>query len=282
MASSIPAKRSPAATSNPLPELRAFLNYLATERGLANNSIHAYRRDLEDADRFFADRRRTLISATPEDYTAYLRETTRRGKATKTLTRRIAAIRTFMKWRQEMGEVVTEYTDLIDRPKPERALPKILSKAQVLRLISAPDPESPFYLRDVAILELLYACGVRATELCELTLQNLNLDVRFIRAFGKGAKERIVPMNPAAVEAIVRYLADCRPGLERVPSPFVFLSRTGKPLERVALWMLVEKYGRSSGLLKEVSPHTLRPLLRQPLTQWRRRPENRSGAFGSR
>jgi integrase/recombinase XerD len=258
MASSIPAKRSPAATSNPLPELRAFLNYLATERGLANNSIHAYRRDLEDADRFFADRRRTLISATPEDYTAYLRETTRRGKATKTLTRRIAAIRTFMKWRQEMGEVVTEYTDLIDRPKPERALPKILSKAQVLRLISAPDPESPFYLRDVAILELLYACGVRATELCELTLQNLNLDVRFIRAFGKGAKERIVPMNPAAVEAIVRYLADCRPGLERFPSPFVFLSRTGKPLERVALWMLVEKYGRSSGLLKEVSPHTLR------------------------
>jgi integrase/recombinase XerD len=254
----VAGKRSPATTANPLPQLRAFLAYLATERGLAGNSIHAYRRDLEDADRYFAERHRTLISATPDDYIAYLHETSRRGKATKKLTRRIAAIRTFMKWRLEMGEDVTAYTTLIDRPKPEQALPKILSKAQVLRLINAPEPESPLYLRDVAILELLYACGVRATELCELTLQNLNLDFRYIRAFGKGAKERIVPIGIAAVDAINRYLSDCRPGFERSPSPYVFLSRTGKPLERIALWMIVEKYGRSSGLLKEVSPHTLR------------------------
>jgi integrase/recombinase XerD len=137
-------------------------------------------------------------------------------------------------------------------------LPKVLGRAQVDALIAAPDPASPLFARDVAILELLYASGLRATELCELTMRSVNLQVGVVRVLGKGNKERIVPLGRAASEAVSRYLAECRPKLDRGRSDRLFLSRTGKPIERIALWMLVEKFGRRSGILKHISPHTLR------------------------
>jgi integrase/recombinase XerD len=133
-----------------------------------------------------------------------------------------------------------------------------LNRSQVNQLIAAPDPASPLFSRDVAILELLYASGLRASELCDLKLRDANLQVGCVRVLGKGMKERIVPMGRAAAEAAGRYLAECRPRLDRRASDRLFLSRTGKPLDRVALWLLVERYGRKSGLLKSVSPHTLR------------------------
>jgi integrase/recombinase XerD len=134
----------------------------------------------------------------------------------------------------------------------------VLSRAQVNQLIASPDLESAMFARDVAILELLYASGLRATELCDLKLRDVNLQVGCVRVLGKGMKERVVPLGQAAVEACARYLADCRPKLDRRAGDRMFLSRTGKPLERVALWMLVERYGRKSGLLKHISPHVLR------------------------
>ena len=146
----------------------------------------------------------------------------------------------------------------LERPKLDQPLPKILSRAQVNQLIAAPDPKSLLWSRDVAILEFLYAAGVRATELCDLKLGDCNLQVGCVRVFGKGSKERIVPIGQAALEAMARYLADCRPKLNRRNSDRLFLSRTGKPMERVGLWMLVERYGRKSGLLKHISPHVLR------------------------
>jgi len=250
--------RSPVETNNPLPQLKAFLAYLATERGLAVNSLHAYRRDLEDADRYFTEHGCDLMRAGADDHRYYLQDVTRRGRRTKTVARRVAALRVFLRWREGNGEDVQEILQQIDRPKPERSLPTVLSRSQVNRLIGAPDPESSFYFRDVAILELLYASGLRATELCELPMKNLNVDVGCVRVFGKGSKERIVPVGRAALEAITRYLEECRPQLDQRGGETLFLSRTGKPLERVALWMLVEKYARSCGLLKEVSPHVLR------------------------
>ncbi len=134
----------------------------------------------------------------------------------------------------------------------------MLSRAQVAALIATPDPASPLFARDVAILELLYASGLRATELCQLTTRDTNLSVGCVRVFGKGSKERVVPFGRAAAEAIGRYLAEGRPPLVRQPRPELFLSRTGRPLERVGLWMLVERYARRSGLLKTVGPHVLR------------------------
>ncbi len=250
--------RSVLQTRSPSPHVRGFLLFLASERGLADNSIHAYRRDLEDLGDFFQGLGRDVALGEPDDYRAYLQDLSRRGKSTQTVTRRLACIRVFLKYLAENGVDTpgrNRVLEQLERPKPERPLPMVLTRDQVNRLIASPDPASPLYFRDVAILELLYAAGLRATELCNLKPADLNLAARGVRVLGKGSKERLVPLGRAAAEAIERYL-EIRPaaaGEERL-----FLSRTGRPLERVALWMVVEKHARAAGLLKEVSPHTLR------------------------
>jgi integrase/recombinase XerD len=241
------------------PELQAFLLYLASERGLANNSLHAYRRDLEDVEDFLSSKlKRALIQAQAVDLRAYLQNQSRLGQSTRTVARRLAAIRSFLRYRIGMGQDTTAILQQLERPKPEQSLPKVLSRAQVNQLIFAPDARSPLFLRDVAILEMLYAAGLRASELCDLKLRDVNLKVGCVRVLGKGMKERIVPLGRAAIESTQRYLDECRRKLQRSPSDRLFLSRTGKPMERIGLWMLVERYGRKSGLLKSISPHVLR------------------------
>ncbi len=249
---------NPLITRSAMPELKSFLLYLASERGLSENTLNAYRRDLEDVEDFFGDAGQSPLKGNADDYRAYLRGQTLRGQSTKTVSRRLAAIRVFLRYLTAEGNDFSPVLEQLERPKPERDLPKILSKAQVNQLIAAPNPKSFLFSRDVAILELLYASGLRASELCQLKLRDLNLQVECVRVLGKGMKERVVPLGRAAKESIERYLLDCRPRLERTPRDRVFLSRSGRPMERVGLWMLVEKYGRSSGLLKHVSPHTLR------------------------
>ena len=253
-----PAALAPTQTRLDSAPLRALLLYLASERGLADNSLHAYRRDLEDLETYLTARGRSLPSASADDFRAYLRDQSRRGRATRTVARRLAAIRAFLRHRAAEGEDVSNVLQQLERPKPERALPKVLSREQVGRLIAAPDPKSPLFSRDVAILELLYASGIRASELCGLRLRDVNLQVGCVRVLGKGSKERIVPLGAAAAQAVQRYVDEARPAVNRHNAEWLFLSRTGKRLDRVALWMLVEKYGRRCGLLKEVSPHTLR------------------------
>src|SRR5438105_11110248 len=200
--------KSKLGTSSDPPLLREFLMYIASERGLADNSIAGYRRDLEDLERYFRTSNQTLACREPQPFRIYLQSQSKAGQSTRTVARRLAAIRIFLKFRATRGEDVSAILNQLERPKPERSLPKILSRAQVNQLISAPDPESPLYLRDVAILELLYACGVRASELCDLTLGYLNLSVPCVRVLGKGRKERIVPVGNAACEAIKRYLSE--------------------------------------------------------------------------
>jgi len=250
--------RSPLDTRSSLPALREFLLHLASERGLADNTLLGYRRDLEDIQDSFEKRALSLTTADADAFRDYLQNQRRRGRSTKTVARRLAAIRVFLRYLATQGHDVVGILQQLERPKPERSLPKILSRAQVNQLIAAPNPKSMLFARDVAILELLYASGLRATELCDVKTRDVNLQVGCVRVLGKGMKERIVPLGQAASEAITRYLSECRPKLERKHSELLFLSRTGKPLERIGLWMLVEKYGRSSGLLKQVSPHTLR------------------------
>jgi integrase/recombinase XerD len=258
MPTSLSNSRSALETRSRSPLLRSFLLHLASERGLAENTIHAYRRDLEALDDHFHKRHRTFSNADVEDYRDYLHGQRRAKMATKTVSRRIAAIRVFLRYLGGEGHDVDPILQQIERPKPERSLPKVLGRQQVDALIAAPDPKSPFFARDVAILEMLYGCGLRATELCELKVKDVNLHGECVRVMGKGRKERVVPLGRAANEAVLRYLADCRPNLEKKPIERLFLSRSGKPMERIGLWMLVEKYGRSSGILKDVSPHTLR------------------------
>lgn len=238
--------------------MRAFLLHLASERGLAENSLLAYRRDLEDIERFLRGAGHTPLTAGPDQFRAYLQDQTHLGRSTKTVSRRLAAIRVFLRFLASLGHDRAHVLQQLERPKPERSLPKVLSRQQVAQLISAPDPASPLFARDVAILELLYASGLRASELCDLKLRDVNLQAGCVRVLGKGMKERIVPLGQAAAEAITCYVTDCRLNLDRHLSERLFLSRSGRPMERVGLWMLVEKYGRTSGLLKSISPHTLR------------------------
>lgn len=225
---------------------------------MADNTLLAYRRDLEDVCKHLESRKRTLANAGVDDYLSYLHGLRAHKKATKTVARRIAAIRVFLRFLAGEGKNVDPILQQIERPKPERSLPKILGRAQVDALIAAPDPDSPMFTRDVAILELLYSSGLRASELCDLKLRDANLQMGVARVIGKGRKERLVPLGRAAKEAIERYIGECREKLDRRMSERLFISRTGKPLERVALWMIVEKHARSSGILKKVSPHTLR------------------------
>jgi integrase/recombinase XerD len=232
---------------------------LASERGLADNTTAAYRRDLTDLHRFLTARSTSIETAAADDFSAYLREQSRAGKATRTVARRLAAMRTLLKFMKADGRDVDDVLQQLERPKPERPLPKVLGRAQVNALISSPDPKSALFARDVAILELLYACGLRASELCGLTVRDVNLQVGCVRVMGKGRKERVVPIGRAARDAVERYLADCRPALDRQKVDRLFLSRTGRPLERVGLWMLIDKCARRSGLYAHgVSPHTLR------------------------
>ena len=214
---------------------------------------------MTDVERHLAAGGRTLLTATADDLREYLREQTRAGQSTRTVSRRLAALRCFLRYLVVEGFDTAGTLADLERPKPEQSLPKVLSRSQVATLIATPDPTSTLFARDVAILELLYASGLRATELCQLTTRDTNLSVQCVRVFGKGSKERVVPFGRAAAEAITRYLADCRPKLDRGDAPAeLFLSRTGRPLERVGLWMLVERYARRSGLLKMVGPHVLR------------------------
>jgi integrase/recombinase XerD len=232
--------------------------HLAAERGLAENSIHAYRRDLEDIEDYFQARKIGLMTATADDFRGYLQDQSRKKQSTKTVARRLAAIRVFLRFAAETHEEANRILQLLERPKPERDLPKILSRAQVNQLIASPPPESPLFTRDVAILELLYASGLRASELCDLKMRDVNLQVGSVRVLGKGMKERIVPLGQAAAEAISRYVGEDRPKVLRAPSEFVFLSRTGKQLTRMALWNLVHGHAKRSGLINHISPHVLR------------------------
>jgi integrase/recombinase XerD len=245
----------------PLAQTRNLLMHLAAERGLADNSLNAYRRDLEDISRWLKKSGLDLLTAQAGHYRRYLQSQTTAGRATTTVARRVATIRVFLRFlaqEPKYAEHATAILQQIERPKPAQPLPTVLSKAQVVRLISAPDPESPLFWRDVSILELLYAAGLRASELCDLRIHQLNFDVGCVRVLGKGMKERIVPVGKAALDSIEKYLGECRPKLLKGATQTLFLSRSGKPLERIALWMLVEKQAKRSGLFGQVSPHVLR------------------------
>ena len=249
----------------PSPDVSAFLSYLAVERGLARNTQDAYARDLADAERFMGERGKTLRDFIDEDARLFLQDCTSRGKSTKTVARRLAAMRSLLKYQVvcgvRQGEDATVILERLERPKSERDLPKTLSRGQVEKLVHAPDRLTPLGIRDAAMLELLYASGLRASEICGVKINDYNPFLGVVRVFGKGSKERVIPVGKPALAAIRHYLDDVRPGLLREPGragDILFLSHTGRPLERIALWQIVVRHARRCGLLKEVSPHTLR------------------------
>jgi integrase/recombinase XerD len=238
-------------------EIDAFMGFLALERGLAVNTRAAYQRDLEQAATFLARRgRKDWAAVRHEDAAAWVRSI--RGKPTS-VARKLTALRVFARHLVRERLRGDDFTELLEGPKLGRRIPGSLTEAEVARLIASPAGGDPRALRDRALLELFYSSGLRVSELAALTLQQLDLDGGFIRVFGKGSKERVVPVGARARDALAVWLQSGRPHLVKPRTgSAVFLNNRGTALSRVMLWMLVKKHAKRAGLERNVKPHLLR------------------------
>ena len=240
--------------------VRDFLDYLIVEAGLSNNTILAYGRDLKSFLVYCKSQNVSrLQQIKPALIHKYLQVLGRAEKSESTVKRGLVAIRMLLRFAKLTGRVSDDFTAILEGPKLWQRLPTYCSKKQVIDLLNAPSPDEPFYLRDKAILELLYATGVRASELAGLKTSDLNLDIGYLRCLGKGNRERVIPVGKAAIAATVEYLRDLRPKLAKSHSAdFLLLSRTGLPLSRIEIWRLVKKYAIRAGLPGNLTVHTLR------------------------
>jgi integrase/recombinase XerD len=240
--------------------VRDFLDYLIVEAGLSNNTILAYGRDLKSFLVYCKSQNVSrLHQIKPGLIQKYLQVLSRGEKSESSIKRGLVAIRMLLRFAKLTGLISDDFTAILEGPKLWQKLPTYCSKKQVIDLLNAPSPDEPFYLRDKAILELLYATGVRASELAGLKTSDLNLDIGYLRCLGKGNRERVIPVGKAAIAATVDYLRELRPKLAKSTSgDFLLLSRTGFPLSRIEVWRLVKKYAIRAGLPGNLTVHTLR------------------------
>lgn len=242
-----------------LPE---FADYLRVECGLADNTLESYGRDLRHLDSFLRAEAGDppLADLRPEHVSGFLRYERKRGLEAPSLARALIAVKMFLRRQQGLGRVDENAAGLFTKPQIWAALPEVMRPDQVDDLLTAPQDWMPMGRRDRAILEVLYAVGARATELCDMRLADTNLEFQYVRLFGKGDKERIVPMGERAVAAVKAWLSE-RDHLVAAPPgpPNLFLSKAGKPLERTAVWRLVKKYAAAADLpVEHIYPHVLR------------------------
>jgi integrase/recombinase XerD len=239
--------------------LDRYLESLAVERGLSRNTVDGYRNDLSRLGEALAKKGgRDLLVALPADLSAHMRDLQRQGLSPRSSARALSAIRGFYEHLVTAGERKDNPAVNLLPPKLWKPLPKVLSEDEVEALLAAPDVGTPLGLRDRAMLELLYATGLRVSELVGLTLPQLRLDVGFLIAFGKGSKERVVPVGEQAEMWVKRYLREVRPELARGRHQAVFANKDGDPMSRVGFWMLIKKHGLKAGVRAEISPHVLR------------------------
>ncbi len=239
--------------------LDTFLEHLVVERGLAQNSLEAYRRDLTRYLEHVTARGQVVTALDRTEVPRYLLALRDAGLSPRSVARHLSAIRQFHRFLAREGMAKDDPTAHVDSPRPWLHLPAVLSIEEVDRLLAAEVPATPQGLRDRAMLELMYASGLRVSELVGLRLADVDLGVGVVRAVGKGNKERLVPVGDAAASRLRAYQADGRPRLEKArPSPFLFLGRHGGRLTRQAFWQLIKRQAAAAGIRKPVSPHTLR------------------------
>ncbi len=237
-----------------------FLDHLVVEAGLSNNTILAYGRDLRDFLRFCQDRKvEDVEKLGPRLVQMYLHEVATGPKNETSVRRALVAIRMLLRYAKSTGRIEDDGSNILETPKTWQRLPIVCNKRQVADLLAAPCPDEPFYFRDKAMLELLYATGVRASELAGLNVADLNFNVGYLRCLGKGEKERIIPVGEHALAATREYLHHLRPDLAGPASgDRLLLSRTGRPLTRIEIWRLVKKYALRAGMPRNLTVHTLR------------------------
>jgi len=236
-----------------------FLDHAWMEKGLSKNSLSAYRTDLKLFSAWLHANQLSLVTASEADLLAYLAAKIEEGAHARSSARLLSCLRGFYRWALRDAHVRSDPTLNISSPKLGKALPKTLSEADVDNLLAAPDCDDPIGLRDKAMLELLYACGIRVSELVGLQLPQLNLRQGVVRLFGKGNKERLVPMGEEAQDWLERYLKLARPHLlSNAQDPILFPSSRGQAMTRQTFWHRIKHYCLMAGVRTSVSPHTLR------------------------
>ena len=240
--------------------IREFLNFLAVERGLSRNTVVSYRSDLVFFKNFCA--RKGFDPLGPGGrgaVAAYLLQLKNDGRAPATISRRLAALKSIYKFLINEGRLEADPTENLESPKKVQKLPRVLTTGEVDRLLAQPRISTPAGLRDKAMLELLYATGVRVSELVSLDRGSANLEEGYVRCLGKGSKERIVPIGKVAVHFIEAYLQRSRAKLMGSKiSQALFLNRYGNRMTRQGFWKIIKKYTARAGIQKEITPHTLR------------------------
>jgi len=236
-----------------------FVDYLNVERGLAANTRESYERDLRQYCAYLSSRRSSVERATRTLIISYLLHMEKEGRATATVARRLAAIKSFYRYLLQEQVIDKDPTDKLEAPKLEKRLPTVLSVDEVEVLLEQPDDSSPAGLRDRAMLELLYATGIRVSELVSLDVPSVNLEMGFVRCVGKGQKDRVVPMGSMARRSVTAYLGNGRSKLVRDPlTSAMFVNHHGRRLTRQGFWKIVKRYAAQAGIDKDITPHTLR------------------------
>lgn len=240
--------------------IEKYLRYLTVERGLAENSLAAYGRDLRRIAGYFKQAGAGSFGEVSRSQVARLLLTLREeGLAPRTVARRTSSLRGLYRFLLAQGYAKEDPTAHLESPTPWAHLPGVLSQEEVGRLLAAPLTSNPLGLRDKAMLELLYAAGLRVSEMVTLRLSDVDLEVGYVRCQGKGGKDRVVPLGRDAQTAVRRYLAGSRPYLQKGRStPVLFLNRWGWPLTRQGFWKLLRAYAIAAGIDRRVTPHTLR------------------------
>jgi integrase/recombinase XerD len=240
-------------------EIRAFINYLRVDKGLSKNTIESYHRDIEKFAGLVRERNLRLNQIARSDVVDFLASLYNRGLDSRSVARHLATLRHFFRFAVLDGQITEDPAITIESPKMAQCLPQFLSVDEVEQLLRQPDLTNVVGIRDRAMIELMYSTGIRVSELCGIRLSDFKVDPGTLRCVGKGDKERIVPVGRQAVEAVQRYVRESRPQLLRdAVSPFLFITRRGKPMNRISFWSLLAAYGRKAHLRKPLKPHMLR------------------------
>jgi integrase/recombinase XerD len=238
----------------------AYLDHLRVERALSANTLEAYARDLGELARGLDDAAaEDPKNVTPAHVLAFVIEASRRGKSARSSARQLSALRGFFKFLVRERAIPSDPTELVERPRLAKRLPRVLAYDEVERLLAAPPMDTARGVRDSAMIHLMYASGLRVSELCALKLADLDRRVGTVSPLGKGGKRRIVPVGQIALERVDVYLANVRPFAKRAEvDPHLFLSPRGKRFTRQGFWKLLKAYARGAGISGTISPHKLR------------------------
>jgi len=239
--------------------VKSYTDYLAGDRGFSSNTINAYEGDINQFIRYITSRKKRITRVDELDITQFIKHISNPGLASTTLSRKLSSLKSFFRFLIEEDKIKEDPTTVLESPQIIRKLPSFLEIKEIVEILKQPDLSTPLGIRDRAALELLYACGLRISELLDLKIENIDFDEKFLICYGKGGKERVIPIGQYAINYLTLYLTKVRGKLDKGKSDGVlFLSNRGKRMSRMGFWKRFKGYCNRMGLEKKVTPHTFR------------------------